>query len=153
MKTAVVSLLLCLSFSGAVVAKTPLAQAPLTTTTAAIAAGPKGQFELFSTAASLQKSRSCFSGPFQSYDSYIAFRLKMAKNRPNFSEAKLRAQLPQADFERFQQSLDCQEFVYKVGDVPVIGFMIKQAPLPDPRSSAARRCSRRGRWRSCPRTW
>lgn len=120
MKTAVVSLLLCFTFSGAVVAKTPLAAA-----TAATAAEPKGQFELFSTAASLQTSESCFSGPYQSYDSFIAMRIKMGKNQPNFSEAKLRTQLPQADFERFQQSLDCQQFVYKVGDVPVRGFMLK----------------------------
>lgn len=85
----------------------------------------KAQTELFSTAPSLQKSRSCFSGPFQSYETYIDFRLKAAKQRPKFSEAKLRAQLPQADFERFRQNLDCQDFVYKVGDVPVSGFMIK----------------------------
>lgn len=124
MKTAVVSLLLCLSFSGAVVAKTPLAQAPLTNT-AATETKPKAQTELFSTAASLQKSRSCFSGPYQSYDSFMAMRIKMGKNQPNFSEAKLRTQLPQAEFERFQQTLDCQDFVYKVGDVPIRGFMIK----------------------------
>ncbi|MDF3124193.1 prolyl oligopeptidase family serine peptidase [Rheinheimera sp. 1928-s] len=94
------------------------------TSTAPKAKAP-AQTELFSTAASLQKSRSCFGGPFQSYDSYIAFRLKMAKKQPNFSEAKLRAQLPQADYEGFIQTLDCQDFVYRVGDVPVRGFMIK----------------------------
>lgn len=110
------SLLLALGLSNAALAQTAAADA---NTAAPV------QTELFSTASSLQKSRSCFSGPFQSYDSYIAFRLKMAKNRPNFSEAKLRAQLPQADYEGFIQKLDCQEFVYKVGDVPVIGFMIK----------------------------
>jgi dipeptidyl aminopeptidase/acylaminoacyl peptidase len=125
MKTVVISLLLSLTFSGAVVAKTPLAQAPLTKTAAAAEAEPKGQFELFSTATSLQKSRSCFSGPYQNYDSFIAMRIKMGKNQPHFSEAKLRAELPQAKFELFQQTLDCQDFVYRVGDVPVRGFMIK----------------------------
>ena len=49
----------------------------------------------------------------------------MGKNQPKFSEAKLRVELPQADFDRFQQTLDCQDFVYRVGDVPVRGFMIK----------------------------
>jgi dipeptidyl aminopeptidase/acylaminoacyl peptidase len=112
----VLSLLLALGLSNAALAQTA--------TAVANTAAPV-QTELFSTASSLRKSRSCFSGPFQSYDSYIAFRLKMAKNQPNFSEAKLRAQLPQADYEGFIQKLDCQEFVYKVGDVPVIGFMIK----------------------------
>jgi dipeptidyl aminopeptidase/acylaminoacyl peptidase len=125
MKTAVVSLFLCLTFSGAVVAKTPLVKATATETAAATAAEPKGQFELFSTAASLQTSRTCFDGPAQSYEGYIKFLAEKAKNQPMFSEAKLRARMPQADFERFQQSLDCQQFVYKVGDVPVRGFMLK----------------------------
>lgn len=120
MKTAVVSLLLCFTFSGAVIAKTSSA-----TATAATAAEPKGQFELFSTAASLQKSRSCFSGPFQSYDSFMAMRIKMGKNQPHFSEAKLKAELPKAKFELFQKTLDCQDFVYRVGDIPVRGYMIK----------------------------
>jgi dipeptidyl aminopeptidase/acylaminoacyl peptidase len=114
MKNAVLVLLLSAGLCGAVLAET-----------AATVTKAQAQTELFSTAASLQKSRSCFSGPFQSYETYIDFRLKAAKQRPNFSEAKLRAQLPQADFERFQQNLDCQDFVYKVGDVPVSGFMIK----------------------------
>lgn len=125
MKTAVISLLLSLSFSGAVVAKTPSAQAPLTTTAAAIAAGPKSQFELFSTAASLQTSESCFSGQAQNYQAFIKSMVEKYKNQPMVTEDKLRAQLPQANFERLQQELDCQDFVYKVGDVPVRGFMIK----------------------------
>ena len=124
MKTAVVSLLLSAALSGAVIAETTLVKAPLTNT-ATTETKPKAQAELFSTAASLQKSRSCFSGPYQSYDSFIAMRIKMGKNQPNFSEVKLRDQLPQAEFERFQQTLDCQDFVYKVGDVPVRGFMLK----------------------------
>src|SRR3990167_6539328 len=125
MKTAVVSLLLSLTFIGAVVAETPLVKATATKTAAATVAEPKGQFELFSTAPSLQKSRSCFSGPYQSYDSFMAMRIKMGKNQPKFSEATLRAELPKAKFELFQQTLDCQDFVYRVGDVPVRGFMIK----------------------------
>jgi dipeptidyl aminopeptidase/acylaminoacyl peptidase len=116
MKNAVLFLLLSAGFAGV---QTPLAQATVTETR------PKAQAELFSTASSLQKSRSCFSGPFQSYDSFMAMRIKMGKNQPKFSEAKLRVELPQADFDRFQQTLDCQDFVYRVGDVPVRGFMIK----------------------------
>ena len=96
------SLLLALGLSNAALAQT--------TTAVANTAAPV-QTELFSTASSLQKSRSCFSGPFQSYDSYIAFRLKMAKNNPNLSEAKLRVQLPQADYEGFMQKLDCPNSV------------------------------------------
>ena len=124
MKTSIVSLFLCLTFSGAVVAKTPSGQAPLKQAIAT-ETKPKAPAELFSTAASLQKSRTCFDGPMQSYEGYIKFLAEKAKNQPFFSEAKLRAQLPQADFEGFIQKLDCQEFVYKVGDVPVRGFMLK----------------------------
>jgi dipeptidyl aminopeptidase/acylaminoacyl peptidase len=94
------------------------------TSTAPQAKAP-AQTELFSTAPSLQKSRSCFSGPYQSYDSFMAMRINMGKNQPKFSEATLRAELPKAKFELFQQTLDCQDFVYRVGEVPVRGFMIK----------------------------
>lgn len=89
----------------------------------------KKQTELFSTAHSLLKSRSCFGGPFQSYDSFIEFRKNIGKNQPRFSEAKLTAEYSRADFERYQRQLDCQDFVYKVGDVPVRGFMIKPKTL------------------------
>ncbi|EGM79275.1 prolyl oligopeptidase family protein [Rheinheimera sp. A13L] len=117
MKTPVfLSLMLALGLSHSALAQTAAA--------AANTAAP-AQTELFSTAQSLQKSRSCFGGPFKSYDSFIAMRIKMGNSQPKFSEAKLRTQFTQTDFERFQQTLDCQDFVYKVGDVPVRGFMIK----------------------------
>lgn len=119
MKTAVVSLLLCLSFSGAVVAQMPLAK------TARVEAKPKAGAEYFSSASSLQSSESCFSAKAENYQAFIRSMVEENKNQPMFSEARIRAAMPQAKFEHFQQTLDCQQFVYIVGDVPVRGFMIQ----------------------------
>ncbi|MBU2112763.1 MAG: prolyl oligopeptidase family serine peptidase [Gammaproteobacteria bacterium] len=75
----------------------------------------------FSTAASLKENFSCYGGPFASYDSWLA----MMQKNPKFNADAFGKQLPRADVERRQQTLDCRVFVYESDGILVEGVMVR----------------------------
>lgn len=80
---------------------------------------------VFSTHNSLQSSATCFRGTFKSYETFINMLQQKNKDRPAAVQQQLTNIFNQADFERYQQQLDCQTFTYTVDGVPVKGWMIK----------------------------
>lgn len=79
----------------------------------------------FSTHPSIQQSRSCFEGPFQSYQTFTTMLQEKNKDRPLAVKLKLATMFKEEDFNRALQQLDCQNFVYQVDGIPVKGWMIK----------------------------
>lgn len=83
------------------------------------------QTSLFSSHASISTSATCFRGTFKSYETFINMLQQNNKDRPAAAQQQLANMFNQADFERYQQQLDCQTFTYTVDGVPVKGWMIK----------------------------
>lgn len=79
----------------------------------------------FSSHASIIGSATCFRGPFQSHETFFNMLQQKNKDRPAAAQQQLAKMFQQADFERYQQQLDCQTFTYKVDGIPVKGWMIK----------------------------
>ncbi|WP_052749138.1 alpha/beta hydrolase family protein [Arsukibacterium ikkense] len=75
----------------------------------------------FSSAASLKQNFSCYSGPFASYDSWLA----MMSKSPRFNAEQFAKSVPRADVERRQQTLDCRVFVYESDGILVEGVMVR----------------------------
>ncbi len=77
----------------------------------------------------LENSRDCFSGSFNSYDSFVSGLKRKNPNNPNMG-AIIHKSLPRAVFEQFQQQLHCEQFVYDVDGVKAVGYLIlpKAAP-------------------------
>ena len=84
---------------------------------------------------SIVSQRSCFGGPFASYDVWYAFLEKQnARKAKDAAALKTRMEkvsevFPRAVFERRQQNLHCVDFIYKVGEEEVKGYLLmpKQA--------------------------
>jgi len=97
--------------------------------TVSLASSPKPQSavqsQFFSTHQSLQSSETCFIGPFQSHQTFLDLLLQKNKNRPVAAQQNLAEMFNKADFDRYQQQLDCQTFTYTVDGLPVKGWMIK----------------------------
>ena len=72
----------------------------------------------------MEKSRNCFSGPMQSYDSFIAMLKQKNADRPKF-QAAVPQMFPKAEFEQYQQQLHCEQFVYDVDGVKAMGYLIQ----------------------------
>lgn len=79
----------------------------------------------------MAKSRDCFSGPFQSYDSFIGILLARNHDKPKV-QAATKANFPKAEFEQYQQQLHCEQFIYDVSGVIVMGYLIQ------PKAAAAK---------------
>ncbi len=83
----------------------------------------------FSSHDSIKRSNSCFNGHFQSYQQFIDMLRQKNKNKSEAMQQKIQQHVAKmfdkADFERYQQQLDCQNFTYDVDGVPVRGWMIK----------------------------
>ena len=83
----------------------------------------------------LKGSSECFRGPFANYDSW----LKMLTSRgsddadPEQLMEKMKAFYKKEDFERYKESLECKNFIYKVNDAMVHGYYVApkgQSDLP-----------------------
>lgn len=72
----------------------------------------------------LENSRDCFSGPASSYDGFVSMFKRMNPNNPNMG-AIIHKSLPRAMYEQFQQQLHCEQFVYDVDGVKVLGYLIQ----------------------------
>lgn len=79
----------------------------------------------------ITNQRSCFSGQFSSYESWLAF-IKEVNGRKAKTEAELKIRIQkfqemfsEEDFNRNQATIDCVIFKYKVGDILVDGFFIQ----------------------------
>lgn len=75
----------------------------------------------FSSAAALKRNFTCYGGPFESYDTWLAYDSK----HPKFNAADFAALYPKAIAERRQQELDCRIFVYESDGIEVEGVMIR----------------------------
>jgi dipeptidyl aminopeptidase/acylaminoacyl peptidase len=83
------------------------------------------QTSFFSSHASISDSATCFRGTFRSYETFLKMLQQKNKDRPAAAQQQLANMFNKADFERYQQQLDCQTFTYTVDGVPVKGWMIK----------------------------
>ncbi|HSG53024.1 MAG TPA: prolyl oligopeptidase family serine peptidase [Rheinheimera sp.] len=97
-----------------------------TTTTAVIQADQKlppgiEALPAFSSAAELKRNFTCYGGPFESYDTWLAYDSK----HPKFNAADFATLYPKAIAERRQQELDCRIFVYESDGIEVEGVMIR----------------------------
>jgi dipeptidyl aminopeptidase/acylaminoacyl peptidase len=79
----------------------------------------------------MAKSMNCFSGPFQSYDSFIGMLLARNQDKPKV-QAATKANFSKAEFEQYQQQLHCEKFIYDVDGVKVLGYLIQ------PKNAAAK---------------
>lgn len=79
----------------------------------------------------MKKSINCFSGPFQSHDSFLGMLLARNQHKPQV-QAATKANFPKAEFEQYQQQLHCEQFFYDVDGVMVMGYLIL------PKSAAAK---------------
>lgn len=112
--------LLLLCFGAACFAGTTLTHAA----TAAVSAQAT-DFQPF-----LPQSKNCFSGAFRSYDSFVSSLKRLNPDKPNMA-AIIHKSIPRAAFEQLQQQLHCEQFVYEVDGVKVMGYMVqpKQAAV------------------------
>lgn len=75
----------------------------------------------FSEAATLKRNFSCYSGPFASYESWLAgFQQQPGFNAENFHRA-----FPRTVIERRQSSIDCRIFVYESDGILVEGVLLR----------------------------
>lgn len=95
------------------------------TATLASALPAAQQHNAFSTHPSIQQSNHCFQGPFESFQTFSSMLQEKNKDRPLAVRLKLTTLFDEAEFNRYLQQLDCQNFVYQVDGVPVKGWMIK----------------------------
>lgn len=72
----------------------------------------------------MEKSKNCFSGPFQSHDGFIAMLKQKNAGKARF-QAALPQMFPKAQFEQFQQQLHCEQFIYDVDGVKVQGYLVQ----------------------------
>lgn len=75
---------------------------------------------------SVGKVESCFAAPFDSYESWLATR---ADGNHHFNETSFRRQIPESQYERFADRLECAFFEYQVDGFTIGGFLI--APRSD----------------------
>lgn len=71
--------------------------------------------------ASIVESRSCFTGPFESYESWIS---GFAESNSEFDRKRFEKRIPKQYFERAKLELNCQRFLYDVDGVTVEGYLV-----------------------------
>lgn len=76
----------------------------------------------FSDAATLKRNFSCYSGPFGSYDSWLAG----FQTNPGFNAENFHQRFPRTVIERRQSSIDCRIFVYESDGILVEGVMLRR---------------------------
>lgn len=74
-----------------------------------------------SSPASIVESQSCFTGPFESYESWIS---GFAKSNPEFDRERFKKRIPKQYFDSVRSELNCQKFLYDVDSVTVEGYLV-----------------------------
>ncbi|WJG07842.1 prolyl oligopeptidase family serine peptidase [Aliiglaciecola sp. LCG003] len=72
-------------------------------------------------------AKTCFSGPFESHQSWMAV---LKKNKKNFNSEQFLARFPEQTFKQIKQNLDCIDFTYTVGGLTVEGYYLKPKNAP-----------------------
>jgi dipeptidyl aminopeptidase/acylaminoacyl peptidase len=72
----------------------------------------------------LKNGKNCFSGPFQSHESFLGMLLARNQHKPQV-QAATQANFPKAEFTQYQQQLHCEQFIYDVAGVKVMGYLIQ----------------------------
>lgn len=73
-------------------------------------------------AATITSSKSCFTGPFKSYDTWLK---RLRESNKNFNAATFESRIPRERYDRAESQLDCQLFLYTVGEVTVVGYSVR----------------------------
>lgn len=73
-------------------------------------------------ATTIVNSRSCFTGSFENYDTWLDRRRETNKK---FNAAAFEKHVPRERYERAKSKLDCQRFLYTVDGVTVVGFSVR----------------------------
>ena len=80
---------------------------------------------------SIVESRSCFTGAFENYESWLS---RLAKSNADFDRSEFEKRISKEQFESAKSELNCQRFLYEVDGVTVIGYSVHPAvqtgPLP-----------------------
>lgn len=71
--------------------------------------------------ASIVESRSCFTGAFESYESWVS---GFAESDPEFDRKRFEKRIPKHYFDRAKLELNCQRFLYDVDGVTVEGYLV-----------------------------
>jgi dipeptidyl aminopeptidase/acylaminoacyl peptidase len=69
-------------------------------------------------------AKSCFSGKFETYTSWLTFIEKKNKSHEGFSLAAVKDRWPEKDFDQYKRSLKCANFIYMSGGYKVGGFVV-----------------------------
>lgn len=69
-----------------------------------------------------QMGRSCFSGTRSSYDSWAASAIRRNEDA---DPAMFRKRFPEAEYETYKKTLDCNFIAYPVGDLTVRGVYVR----------------------------
>lgn len=77
-------------------------------------------------ATKILNSRSCFSGTFESYDTWAG---KLAEKNPQFDRAAFEGRIPRERYDQAKSQLACQRFTYNVGSIVVEGYSVGPSPL------------------------
>lgn len=98
-------------YSGDAQASAPAAKAP-----------PSGQ-SVESFVPVLPDGRDCFPPGPDSFDRFMTFLQQKNQDNP-LANFRLQQAFSRADFERFQQQLHCETFLYQVDDATVLGYLV-----------------------------
>ncbi len=69
----------------------------------------------------VNRSKSCFTGPFETYEAWVS--LLDSKNE-NFDRDRFANNYPEADFKRYQDTLNCSFFSYAVDGLDIGGYFV-----------------------------
>lgn len=85
------------------------------------ARGPDASDSKSSPPVSIVESRSCFTGPFESYESWIS---GFVDTNSEFDRQRFEKRIPKQYFDRAKLELNCQIFLYDVDGVTVEGYLV-----------------------------
>lgn len=70
----------------------------------------------------IQNPKSCFRGPFESHQKWVAF---LDSKKPHFNKEGFLKLFPEERFNQLKQTIDCVDFTYKVDGLTVEGYYLQ----------------------------
>ncbi len=86
--------------------------------------GPGVEHSGESPPVSIVESRSCFTGAFENYESWLT---RLAESSAGFNRSKFEKRISKKQFESAKSELNCQRFLYEVDGVTVVGYSVHPA--------------------------